>query len=66
MKIAHIPKADYRIGQKLTVLSLPVVVVAYSHTGRNIIVHTLEGAAKFERIVCLCSDAEPIPAKELT
>ena len=58
MKFAYIPRAEYHIGQKLTVLGIPVVVERYSHTGFNIIVTTLPGAAKFERIVGILADAD--------
>ena len=58
MKFAYIPRAEYHIGQKLTVLGRPMVVERYSHTGRNVTVTTRPGAAKFERIVCILADAD--------
>lgn len=67
MRFAHIPKADYKIGQRITVLGQPMVIVSYAHTGRSAIVHTLEGADKFERIVCVCSISyAPIAGIEAT
>lgn len=60
MKFAFIPKAQYKIGQIITVHGKPMRVESYTHTGKNVTVHTLEGAPRFERIVCVCTDAEPI------
>jgi hypothetical protein len=60
MRFAYIPKGDYRIGQVLEVQGMPMRVESYSHTGRNVVVHSLQDAAKFERIVCIATDAEPI------
>jgi hypothetical protein len=58
MKFAFIPKAQYTIGQKITVQGRRAMVVKYSHTGRNIEVAMLDGKA--ERIICICTDAKPI------
>jgi hypothetical protein len=58
MKFAFIPKAQYSIGQTITVQGRKAKVVKYSHTGRNIEVAMLEGKA--ERMVCICTDAKPI------
>ena len=58
MKFAFVPKAQYRIGQVVTVHGRRAKVVKYAHTGRNIEVATLEG--KPERIVCICTDSKPI------
>ena len=60
MKIAFIPKANYTIGQIIRVHGQPMRVESYTHTGKNVIVHTLEGAPKFQRIVCICTDGEAI------
>jgi len=62
MKFAFIPKAQYKINQIITVHGKKMRVVAYSHTGKNVEVVTLENAPKFERIMCICTDAEPIIA----
>jgi hypothetical protein len=62
MKIAHIPKANYKIGQKIKVFGKPMIVESYSHTGKNVIVVSLPKAARFERIVCIVSDNPPITA----
>jgi len=35
-------------------------VESYTHTGRNVIVCTLDNAPKFQRIVCVCTDAPAI------
>jgi hypothetical protein len=58
MKFVFIPKAQYRIGQVIHVQGRRAQVVAYAHTGRNVEVATLEG--KPERILCICTDNEPI------
>jgi len=60
MKFAFIPKGEYKIGQVLNVQGRDMRVESYSHTGKNVIVTTLENAPKFERVVCVCTDSEPI------
>jgi hypothetical protein len=35
-------------------------VESYTHTGRNVVVHTLENAPKFQRIICICTDSPSI------
>jgi hypothetical protein len=62
MTFAFIPKADYKIGQIITVHGQKMRVESYTHTGKNVTVHTLEGAPKFKRIVCICTDSKPIEA----
>ena len=62
MKFAHIPKATYHIGQIINVHGKPMRVESYSHTGKNVVVHTLENAPRFERVVCICTDAQAIEA----
>jgi len=62
MRFAFIPKAQYRIGQVITVHGKPMRVESYTHTGKNVVVHSLEGAPRFERIVCICTDALAIEA----
>ena len=46
MKFAFIPKAQYRIGQIIKVHGKPMRVESYTHTGKNVTVHTLEGAPR--------------------
>ena len=53
MKFAFVPKAQYKIGQIIQVHGKSMRVESYTHTGKNVTVHSLEGA-KFERIVCIC------------
>ena len=60
MKVAFIPKAAYRIGQVITVHGKPMRVESYTHTGKNVTVHSLEGAPRFERIVCICTNSAAI------
>jgi hypothetical protein len=60
MKFAFIPKASYKIGQIITVHGKLMRVISYTHTGKNVTVHTLENAPKAERIVCICTDAPSI------
>jgi hypothetical protein len=62
MKFAYIPKASYNIGQVITVHGKPMRVESYTHTGKNVVVHSLENAPRFERIVCICTDAPVIEA----
>lgn len=60
MKFAFIPKAQYCIGQIIEVHGKPMRIESYTHTGKNVVVHTLENAKRFERIVCVCTDAPAI------
>jgi hypothetical protein len=60
MKFAFIPKANYKIGQIISVHGKPMRVNSFSHTGKNVIVTSLLYAPKFERIVCICTDSQPI------
>ena len=60
MKFAFIPKGDYKIGQLVTVHGKPMRVESYTHTGKNVTVTTLLGAPKFKRIVCICTESQPI------
>lgn len=60
MRFAFIPKAQYKIGQIITVHGKPMRVESYAHTGRNVVVHSLEDAPKFERILCVCTDQPAI------
>ena len=63
MKIAFIPKTTYTIGQIIQVHGKPMLVVSYTHTGKNVTVVSLPGASKFEKIVCLCTDNASIEVK---
>jgi hypothetical protein len=60
MRFAFIPKAQYTIGQIIEVHGRAMRVESYTHTGKNVIACTLDGAPKFERIVCVCTDAKAI------
>jgi hypothetical protein len=60
MRFAFIPKAQYKIGQIIQVHGRAMRVESYTHTGRNVIVCTLDGAPKFERIACICTDSPAI------
>lgn len=61
MKFAFIPKASYTIGQIISVQGKPMRVESYSYTSKNVIVVSISG--KFERIVCVCTNAQPIEGK---
>lgn len=60
MTFAFIPKSNYKIGQIITVHGEQMRVESYIHTGRNVTVCTLDGAPSFKRIVCICTDSQPI------
>ena len=60
MRFAFIPKSNYSIGDIITVHGEKMRVESYTHTGKNVTVHTLEGAPRFKRIVCVCTDSKPI------
>lgn len=57
-KFAFIPKGNYRIGQVINVHGKNLRIESYSHTGKNVVAHTLENSGKFERYMCLCSNSE--------
>ena len=56
LKFAFIPMGDYKIGQIIQVHGEPMRVESYSHTGQNVVAHTLENAKKFRRVVCIKSE----------
>ena len=66
MKFAFIPKAQYHIGQIIQVHGKPMRVESYTHTGKNVVVTTLDWVTnktppvRFERIVCVCTDSPAI------
>jgi hypothetical protein len=60
MKFAFIPEAAYTIGQIIQLHGKPMIVESYTHTGKNVTLHSIEGAPKFERIVCLCTNEHSI------
>lgn len=60
MRFAFIPKAQYVIGQIIEVHGRAMRVESYTHTGRNVIACTLDGAPKFERVACICTDAKDV------
>ena len=60
MKFAYIQKGNYRIGQTIDVQGKQMIVESYSHTGKNIIAHSLPGAHRFERIICVVTESTPI------
>jgi hypothetical protein len=59
MKIAFIPKKQYKIGEIITIHGQPMRVISYTHTGKNVTVTSLEGY-KHQKIVCICTDSPPI------
>jgi len=60
MKFAFIPKAQYKIGQIIQVHGQSMRVESYTHTGRNLIACTLDGAPRFQRVACICTDSPSI------
>ena len=66
MKFQFAPKANYRIGQRIAVNGLSLMVESYSHTGKNLIAVTLPGAPKFQRIMVILTDSKPVCACEVT
>jgi hypothetical protein len=60
MRFAFIPKVQYTIGQIIQVQGRAMRVESYTHTGRNVIACTLDGAPKFERVACICTDSPAI------
>jgi hypothetical protein len=60
MKFAFIPKANYTIGQIISVNGKRMRVAEFSYTGKNVIVTSLRHARKFECIICICTDSQPI------
>jgi len=60
MRFAFIPKAQYTIGQIIQVHGCEMRVESFTHTGRNLIACTLDGAPKFQRVACICTDSPAI------
>jgi hypothetical protein len=60
MRFAFIPKAQYTIGQIIQVQGRAMRVESFTHTGRNLIACTLDGAPKFQRVACICTDSPSI------
>lgn len=61
MQFAFIPKRQYKIGEIITVHGQPMMVVSYTHTGKNVTVASLAGY-KHKKIVCICTNNPPIEA----
>lgn len=59
-RFAFIPKGSYTIGQIIAVQGKAMRVESYSHTGKNVVAVSASG--KFERVMCVCTDAKPIGA----
>lgn len=64
MKFNFIKKQPVKIGQIIEVNGRKMRVECYSHTGRNVVVTTLESAPKFERILCVMTDEPFIEEKQ--
>jgi len=64
MRFAFIKRGEYHIGQRIDVKGRKMMVESYSHTGKNVVVTTLDGAPKFERIICICTDEPFVESKE--
>jgi len=60
MRFAFIHKGQYKIGQVINVQGRSMRIESYAHTGRNVIVHTLENSPKFERVICICTESPNI------
>ena len=60
MKFAFIQKGQYKVGQVIDVQGVQMQVESYSHTGKNVVVHSMPDAARFSRVVCICTDEQPI------
>jgi hypothetical protein len=61
MKFAFVPKDPNRkIGDQLEVHGQMMRVESFSQTGKNVVAVSLEGAQKFERIMCVSTENPPI------
>lgn len=56
------PKAQFYIGQIITVQNKKLKIESYSHTGRNLIAKTLADSPQIERFVIVLTDCPAIPA----
>jgi hypothetical protein len=56
MKFIFIPKQSFKIGQIVEVRGQKMKVESYSHTGKNVIVQSLDNAPKFDRILLIGTD----------
>jgi hypothetical protein len=61
MKFAFVPKDPNRkIGDQLEVHGQMMRVESFSHTGKNVVAVSLEGAQTFKRIMCVSTENPPI------
>ena len=60
MKFAFIPRQNVKIHQIIKVNGQKMKVISYSHTGKNCVAVTLDKAPRFEKILCIFTDAESI------
>lgn len=59
MRFVFIPKADYKIGQIITVHGEKMRVISYTHTGKNVTVAPVKGGRS---VLCICTNNPPIEA----
>ena len=60
MKFARIPNQHLHIGAVIDVNGTPMIIESYSHTGKNVVAHSMPDAKRFERTLCIVGDFEPI------
>lgn len=65
MKFKFLPKGTYAVGQRIKVEGTPMTVESYSHTGKNIVAVSEPGATRFDRILIILTDAQPIEALDI-
>lgn len=60
MRFYYLPKGEYKIGQLVEVGGHRMRVESYSHTGKNLIATTTQGAPRFIRAVIILTGAPSI------
>jgi len=65
MKFKFLPKGTYAVGQRIKVAGTPMIVESYSHTGKNIVAVSEPESARFDRILIILTDAQPIESVTL-
>ena len=60
MRFYYLPKGEYKIGQLVEVGGHRMRVESYSHTGKNLIATTIQGAPRFIRAAVILTAAAPI------
>lgn len=60
MKFATVPSGAYTVGQHLTVHGKPCIIESYHNIGKSFVVVSMPDALRYERTICIITDAPAI------